>query len=286
MSQTDPDSAVASARQGRGTRLTGERPMEGVTPDSLLALHAAGYRTVIERLGPGRMLDVGCGQGFESARFLASDRQVVGVDYSAEAVATARRRWASDGLAVARTDALSLGCATGAFDWACSSHLIEHFADPEGHVRELARVLADDGTAFFLTPNAPADFENPFHIHLFEPPELEELLGRYFSVVEVRGLDPVAPVKADFAARRAKAEKILRLDVFDLRHRIPRSWYVGIYTRALPVAYRVMARGDSGGATGITADDFSVTDVLDRTTMVLFATASSPRRRTAGAGSG
>ena len=60
--------------------------MEGVTPDSLLALHAAGYRTVIERLGPGTMLDVGCGQGFESARFLSADRAVVGADYSADAV--------------------------------------------------------------------------------------------------------------------------------------------------------------------------------------------------------
>ena len=53
-----------------------------MTPDSLLALHAAGYRTVIERLGAGTMLDVGCGEGFESARFLSPDRTVVGVDYS------------------------------------------------------------------------------------------------------------------------------------------------------------------------------------------------------------
>ena len=32
-------------------KLTGERPMEGATPDSLLALHDAGYREVIARLG-------------------------------------------------------------------------------------------------------------------------------------------------------------------------------------------------------------------------------------------
>ena len=92
-----------------------------------------------------------------------------GADYSAEAVELANRRWSADGLRVAQMNALSLGYATGSFRWACSSHLIEHFDDPEGHVRELARVLADDGTVFFLTPNAPADFENPFHIHLFEP---------------------------------------------------------------------------------------------------------------------
>ncbi|HEV3281140.1 MAG TPA: class I SAM-dependent methyltransferase [Acidimicrobiales bacterium] len=267
---------------GRGAvlpgRLTGERPLEGVTPDSLLALHAAGYRTIIERLGPGTMLDVGCGQGFESARFTSEDRTVLGVDYSTEAVTAAQGRWAREGLLVAQMDASSLGLAEGSFDWACSSHLIEHFEDPEGHVRELARALADDGTVFFLTPNAPADFENPFHVHLFEPPELQELLGRHFCDVVVQGMDAVPRVKADFIARRRKADKVLRLDVLDLRHRIPRSWYVGIYTRVLPLAYRLVARGDSGGTTGITADDFFVTDQLDRTTMVLFATASRPRR--------
>ncbi|MDA8057987.1 MAG: class I SAM-dependent methyltransferase [Actinomycetota bacterium] len=262
---------------GHGS-LTGERPQEGVTPDSLLALHAAGYRTVIERLGAGRVLDVGCGHGFESARLLGPERRVVGVDYSAEATASARARFAGVGLAVARMEARSLGCAEGVFDWACSSHLIEHFVEPEGHVAELARVLAPDGTAFFLTPNAPADFENPFHLHLFEPDELRSLLGQYFAEVTVEGLDAVPRVKADFAARRAKAERLLRLDVLDLRHRIPRSWYVTAYTRLLPLAYRLVARGDAGGSTGITADDFFVTDQLDRTTMVLFATARQPRR--------
>jgi 2-polyprenyl-3-methyl-5-hydroxy-6-metoxy-1,4-benzoquinol methylase len=271
-------SGPAGVVAGPGRRLTGERPMEGVTPDSLLALHAAGYRTVIERLGAGSVLDVGCGQGFESARLLAGDRTVTGVDYSAEAVAFARQRWSGAGLRVAQMNALALGLSGGSFRWACSSHLIEHFEEPEGHVRELARVLTDDGTAFFLTPNAPADFENPFHVHLFEPDELRRLLGRHFHDVTVQGLDPTPTVKADFTARRVKADKVLRLDVFDLRHRIPRSWYVAAYTRALPIAYKVMARGDAGGSTGITADDFSVTDQLDRTTMVLFATASRPRR--------
>jgi SAM-dependent methyltransferase len=271
-------SAATADRKGR--RLTGERPQEGVTPDSLLALHAAGYRTVIERMGTGTVLDVGCGQGFESTRFLSPGRRVIGVDYSAEAVELARGNFGSAGLEAAQMNALALGFAEGSFDWGCSSHLIEHFDDPEGHVAELARVMKDDGTVFFLTPNAPADFENPFHIHLFEPPELRALLSRYFHDVTVQGLDAVPHVKADFTARRVKANKVLKLDVLDLRHKIPRSWYIGFYTRALPVAYRLIARGDSGGTTGITADDFFVTDDLDMTTMVLFATASRPRRTT------
>lgn len=297
-------------RPKRG-RLTGERPRRGATPDSLIALHDAGYRAVLDRLGSGRVLDVGCGEGFESLRFAAPGREVVGVDYAAEATAAARRlalagmpgspgmpgtpgSRGSPGMpgspgslhgdtkpafSVAQMDALALGMADATFDSACSSHLVEHFRDPSGHVEELARVISATGTAFFLTPNAPADFENPFHLRLFEPEDLGRLLRLYFDDVWVGGLDATERVKADFAARRAKAKRILRLDVLDLRHRVPRAWYLALYTRVLPVAYALLARGGREGGPGISADDWFVTDDVDETTLVLFAVCRQPRRR-------
>ncbi len=264
------------------SRLTGERPQQGVTPDSLLALHEAGYRAVLDRIGGGRVLDVGCGQGFESARFLAADRQVVGVDYSADAVGTAASRYGPEGLRVARTNALELGLLPASFDGVCSSHLIEHFTDPEPHVAELARVLRDDGVACVLTPNKPADFENPFHLHLFDRADLRQMLDRHFDDVWLGGVDAAPHVKADFDARRLKANKLLRLDVFDLRHRIPYDWYVWAYTRLLPLAYKLIAREDTGGVTGISADDWFVTGEPDDTTLVLFAVARAPRRGRSG----
>src|SRR6202042_2080321 len=96
------------------------------------------------------------------------DREVVGVDYSSDAAATATARYGPEGLRVAQMNALGLGLLEGSFDGVCSSHLIEHFTDPEPHVAEMARVLRDDGIGCVLTPNKPADFENPFHLHLFE----------------------------------------------------------------------------------------------------------------------
>ncbi len=67
-------------------------------------------------------------------------------------------------LRTAASDGARIAVRTGSVDWVCSSHLIEHFVEPEGHVAESARVLDDDGAAFFITPNAPADFENPYHV--------------------------------------------------------------------------------------------------------------------------
>jgi hypothetical protein len=146
----------------------------------------------------------------------------------------------------------------------------------------MARVVRSEGSVCVLTPNKPADFENPFHLHLFERDELRAMLDRHFEDVWLGGVDAAPHVKADFAARRARAAKLLRLDVFDLRHRIPHRWYVWAYTRLLPLAYSLVAKDDAGGTTGITADDWFVTEDLDDTTLVLFAVARRPRREGAG----
>lgn len=276
---------IDAQAKGAAPAATGERPREGVTPSSLLTLHLAGYRAVHDRLGTGRILDVGCGEGFATSRLVAPGRTVIGVDADAAAVAAAAaaaaaaqegRAGRDPNVVVGRMDALALAFGTGSFDAVCSSHVVEHFAHPELHVAETARVLADAGTAYYLTPNAPADFENPYHLCLFGPAELEALLRRYYADVCVRGLDAGERVKADFAARRAKAARLLRIDVLGLRHHIPRRWYVALYARLLPFAYRLVARG--GETTTFSVGDWFVRDAIDETTPVLFAQCRGPRR--------
>lgn len=268
-------------------KLTGERPIEGVTPDSLLALHDAGYREVIERLdgvaatvGPGALvLDVGCGLGDESVRLAdGGARTVVGVDYDPETAALAVRRHGALGVRALCGDGGRIGLRGGVFDSVCSSHLIEHFVDPEPHVEEVSRVLSAHGTAFFLTPNAPADFENPYHVCLFEPDQLRTLLEKHFGSVEVIGLDAVAAVKADFERRRRLARRLLAVDVFDLRHRLPREWFVRLHAVGRRVAYTLLSRKQSQGNSGITADDFFTTDQIDQSTLVLMAICTRPHR--------
>lgn len=257
-------------------KLTGERPIEGKTPDSLLALHAAGYREVRARMDEGRLLDLGCGLADGTASFADGERVLVGIDYDPATAAEARRTKRDIGLMTICSDGAALAVADDSFDYVCSSHLIEHFVDPQFHVREVARVLDPDGTAFFLTPNAPADFENPYHVYLFEPAELEEMLGRYFGSVSVIGLDATPDVKADFEKRRALARKLLALDPFGLRHKLPRSWFVGLHAAGRRVAYRFMADEQGGGNSGITDAEFFTTDEIDPSTLVLLAIGEKP----------
>jgi SAM-dependent methyltransferase len=264
-------------------KLTGERPMVGATPDSLLAFHDAGYREVVARLGSGTVLDIGCGVGGETARLDGPDRLVLGVDYDAATAVSAAGEWGPGGsrgtnIRFAGMDGARLGLRGRCVDWACSSHIIEHFTAPELHVAELARVLRETGTAFVITPNRPADFENPFHVYLFEARELASLLRLFFWDVEVWGLEGSDELKADFAARRVRGERILKLDVLGLRHRMPRRWYVWSYERALPLVYRALGNRGSGIGSGLDESHFFMTREIVPTTPGLFAVARTPRR--------
>lgn len=265
--------------------LTGERPVPGGTPSGLLALHEAGYQEIRRRLGEGPVLDVGCGEGFSSASLVAPGRAVIGLELDAGAARRAAQRFSAHGLRVLQADGERLPIGSATCQSVVSSHVIEHFWRPERHVAELARVLVPSGTAFVVTPNEPADFENPHHVHLFRAEALGTLLARFFEQVEILGLTGTPAVAEDFARRRRRARQVLALDVWDLRHRLPRSWYLWVYERVLPLAYRVLARGSEGERFG--PQDFVLSEHIDDQTLVLFALARHPRqvRREAGQGS-
>jgi hypothetical protein len=137
--------------------------------------------------------------------------------------------------------------------------------------------VADDGAAFILTPNEPADFENPFHVHLFTPETLRQMLARHFDEVTVVGLDGNDEVRADFARRRRTGRMILALDVFNLRRRLPRSWFVALHSAGRRVIYPLLRRF-SGPEKVIGEEAFAVTERIDEDTLVLFAIARRPRR--------
>ena len=261
-------------------KLTGERPMHGSTPDSLLAFHDAGYREVMARLGAGVTVDVGCGIGDETQRLAGPDRLVVGADYDPETVRTAGAEHAqTGGLRFCAIDGSALALRDGSVDFVVSSHIIEHFTNPVTHVAELARALRPDGTAFVITPNAPADFENPFHVYLFERAQLVSLLSLFFEEVTCLGLEGDDALHADFAARRASGERLLRLDVLRLRSRMPRAAYVWTYERVLPVVYRMLGSERTGIGSGLSEQNFHATEHVNERTPGLFAIARRPRAK-------
>ena len=219
--------------------------MTGATPDSLLALHDAGYREVVERLGAGarprrRLRRRRRDRPPRRPRPLRHRRRLRRATRPGSQRRSGPRTGRPDCASRAWT-ARASGCAASSVDWACSSHIIEHFTAPERHVAELARVLADDGTAFVITPE-PAG-------RLREPVPRVPVRGRRARVAARACSSTTSRSSGSRATRCSRptsrpvarsGERILKLDFLDLRHRIPRRWYVWTYERALPVVYTLL----------------------------------------------
>ena len=137
-------------------------------------------------------------------------------------------------------------------------------------------MLDDEGAAFFITPNAPADFENPYHVYLFEPDDLRQMLGRHFEDVTVLGLDGDAAVKADFERRRKFARTLLKLDPWGLRQAA--SLVVRVAPRVRPAGHLSVPQPQGCRSGDDHRDQFTITESIDPTTLVLFAVAKRPKR--------
>jgi ubiquinone/menaquinone biosynthesis C-methylase UbiE len=105
-------------------------------------------------LGRGaRALDVGCGDGRHIAAAAGRGCFAVGVDYDAGELAKARARLGGTRVDLIAGDASRLPFRDGAFDAVICTETLEHLPDDAGAMREIARVLADDGTLHGAVPS-------------------------------------------------------------------------------------------------------------------------------------
>ena len=73
------------------------------------------------------------------------------------------------------------------------------------------------------------------------------------------------------------ADKLLRLDPLGLRHKLPRRAFVWLHATGRRVAYRYTNTEQVGGQSGITDEEFFLTEDIDPSTLVLFAVCRDPR---------
>ncbi len=121
--------------------------------------------------GVGRLLDVGCGEGFVLAAFAADGWEVSGIDHSLAGV----QRMNSQMLEYVEQDnvfaALDRRITSGEkYDLVWLGNVLEHVLDPVALLRSLRKLLTPGGIAVIVVPNDG----NEFHEELFSERMISE----------------------------------------------------------------------------------------------------------------
>ncbi|MBI5394077.1 MAG: class I SAM-dependent methyltransferase [Verrucomicrobia bacterium] len=150
------------------------------------ALARREHRHILSVLrGRKRVVDIGCGAGAMVAAMEQNGIEAHGVDASAAAIALAGgkvspSRLRCGTLETARFDA-------GFFDAAVAMHMLEHVAEPCAFVKEVRRILKDDGVLLLRIPNIASSearlagdrwlhFDFPYHVAHYSPRAARRLL--------------------------------------------------------------------------------------------------------------
>ncbi len=182
---------------------TGERFIPGEGGAQIAYEHLHRYLFAL-RFAEGRaVLDAAAGAGYGTALLAGRASRACGIEIDPAAVASAKRMYRAPNLAFVQGDATRLPAATGSFDLVTAFEVLEHVEDPEGLIRETARVCRGDGIVLVSTPNKSVysdarGYRNPFHVREFYREEFRSLLCASFRNVlfftqQVRAGSLIAP---------------------------------------------------------------------------------------------
>ncbi len=120
------------------------------------ALTRQSVAALLDGVGAGprvRLLDMASGPGYAAGAAAARGAEAIGVDFSSEQVAAARRHYPR--ASFQEGDAEALGFDDGSFDAVVSNFGMLHFAEPERAIAEAHRVLDAGGRFGFTVWSVP-----------------------------------------------------------------------------------------------------------------------------------
>jgi 2-polyprenyl-3-methyl-5-hydroxy-6-metoxy-1,4-benzoquinol methylase len=150
------------------------------------------YKFAAKMIGKGkRVLDIGCGEGLGTWLLAVECGEAQGVDFDADAVASAARNWTDPRISFECGDAFELA-GQGAWDAVVNFDVIEHIypEHADAFLGKITELLAPGGVAVIGTPNITSrqyasEVTNAGHVNMYSGERLEESLKEHFEHVFV-----------------------------------------------------------------------------------------------------
>lgn len=168
----------------------------------------------------GDVLEIGAGMGYgikhiapKADKYMTIDKFPVDID----------PKWTNVSFKQMEIPPLT-GMPDNTYDYVVSFQVIEHIQDDHQYTEEIHRVLKPGGKFIVTTPNKKMSItRNPWHVREYTIQELKDLLGKYFTKVEAKGVFGNEKIMDYYEKNKASVRKITRFDIFNLQYLLPRQ---------------------------------------------------------------
>ena len=145
-----------------------------------------------------KVLSVACGTGYGEYYFVSRGgaSQVLGLDYSQEAIEYASNKYKHSNLSYINMDARNLSSLeNSSYDLVVSFETIEHLDEDRKFLSELKRICKPGGTVILSTPNKAYSYRSvikkkplvSFHVREYRENEFKCLISEFFDNFELYG---------------------------------------------------------------------------------------------------
>lgn len=165
---------------------TGERamPLAPNMDQQIMREHWARYHYASPMVAGKRVLDIACGAGYGSALLAKTAQRVTGCDISPEAITYCQTHYQHENLTFEIMDVRNINYPDMSFDMICSFETLEHVAEGELFLKEITRLLTNDGTLIISTPlGGPVG--NPYHLAYYQRGTFSGYLRNFFDEVQI-----------------------------------------------------------------------------------------------------
>lgn len=171
----------------------------------------------------GSVLEVGCGEGRGLETIASNCQNYTALDKNDALLALLAKKYPTFSFIHTNVPPFE-NVADNSFDTIVCFQVIEHIQNDNLFVSEIARVLKPGGKAIISTPNIDLTLSrNPWHIREYKPKQLKDLLLKYFSNIEDKGISGNQKVMDYYELNKKSVKNITRWDIFNLQYKLPAS---------------------------------------------------------------
>ncbi len=209
----------------------------------------------------GKVLEIGTGSGYGvemisgvAAEFVTVDKFDTKLDFSKY-----------PNVKFLQQNVPPLGFEDNTFDSAITFQVVEHIKDDHSFIREIHRVLKPGGRLVITTPNRKMSItRNPWHIREYTVEQFRQLLAKYFSKVEAKGVYGNEKSDLYYENNKKSVQKVLQWDILKMNRWLPRQLLQVPYDIMNKRNRKKLMNQDTDLANSFTHNDFFVKEADDK----------------------